>query len=101
MVSLGLIAVTSAGTPQALWPSSLPCDAVNILPMKGPTTANVGNIYIGTKGMNKTSLVNVLYILASGQPATTVRSRATFKDDVNNYYIDADNSGDGAVISFS
>lgn len=105
MKSIGLVTVSLAGTPVQLKSTSQICDSVNIEPVKslGPYVDNVGKIYIGTSAaMNKTTGAGVLYVLAPGQPAATVRQpgRIPFLDDVSNYWMDADTSGDGALISY-
>lgn len=104
MKSLGLKTVPTPGTPVQLSTTSIPCDKVNLEPMKASAAANTGNIYVGLSTMVKATLVGVLYVLAPGQPATTVEppggERLELQDDVSNYWIDADTANDGVLVSY-
>lgn len=103
MQSLGLITVAASGTPVRISAASLPCDHVNFQPCKslGPFVDNVGAIYIGLAGMNKSTGSGVLYVLKPGVPAQTNagKTKGALFDNANNYWMDADNSGDGAQVS--
>jgi hypothetical protein len=125
---LGLITVAASGTPVGLmslvdsssynapetatsthtaeYASAQACDII-ITPTKSiaPVTANTGAIYlllVGTGSNNKTdSGVIVLTIATSSGPVhlSTVISRLQAKFDAYQMYLDADNSGDGALVT--
>lgn len=103
MQSLGLVRVAAPGTPVHVSAASLLCDHVNIQPQKslGPAVDNVGAIYVGLAGMNKGTGVGVLYVLKPGVPAVTnaTKTKGALTDNASNYWIDADNAGDGALCS--
>lgn len=104
--SLGKITVTSAGTPvRATINESDPtapyhCHA--FLVEAWPT--NTGKIYIGMNGMNKTTGVELLAILAVPTANTSPTFSATIAYapnalTISDIYIDAENSNDGALVS--
>lgn len=106
MHSLGLKTVVAAGTPvQLAAAAGTKVNSINIQPVKsgGPYVANVGPIYVGLAGMNKATLAGVIYILSPTQVGATVEPRSynlPYQDDLSNYWLDADNPGDGALISY-
>ena len=105
IVSLGAIAVAAAGTPQALSPGvMLSVQNLRITPAKvtgGAIVANTGFIYIGTATMNKATGAGVYMVLAPLQ--TNISGvEINFGDvmDLSNVYIDADTTGDGAIVGY-
>lgn len=100
MVSLGIITVAAPGTAVAVSATSKPCRGINFQPIKSlaPATPNVGSIYICTAGGSRATATSVLYVLAPGQPAASVPS-ISHSDDASSYVIDADNGGDGCLVS--
>lgn len=105
-LSLGKVVVATAGTPvqatvnQTSPTAPLVCHAilVEVLP------TNTGKIYVGLVGFSKTTLVGALAIL----PPPTTNSYANWGGSVgfapnaveaSQVYIDADNSGEGVLIS--
>lgn len=104
--SRGKVTVTSAGTPVRLTtnestPSArLGCHAF----MVESLSTNTGKIFIGTSGMNKTTLAGVVAILAIPTsnilPVFTVGfSGAPNAFNLADYYVDADNSGEAVLVS--
>jgi hypothetical protein len=102
--SLGKIAVGSPGTPvqitvnQSTPSSRIGCQAIMVQTL--PT--NTGKIYVGLAGMNKTTLAQVLAILAVPTVNTIPAYSATLSYapgglNAADLYIDADNGGEGAL----
>ena len=103
--SIGAIVVAASGTPQALSPGvMLSVQNLRITPCKiagGVIAANTGFIYIGSATMNITTGVGVYMVLAPLQ--TNISGvEINFGDvmDLSNVYIDADNTGDGAIVGY-
>lgn len=101
--SLGLITVASAGTPQQVVATHTPCHSYIVQAAQG----NTGRIFVGVKGMNKSTLVGVLYII--GAPASATATPPSFSNsnavqmngfDLQNLYLDADNGGEGATVAY-
>lgn len=107
---LGPVTVAAAGTPvQAI--SVLP--AADRLRQKDPNvhgvmvqalSTNGGKIYVGTKGLDKTTLANVIAVL--GVPTDTVipafsaaLTIAPNAIDLSDIYLDADTNDEGALVS--
>lgn len=105
IASLGKIVVAVAGTPVILTQNATaqsPKRCHSFLCEVLPT--NIGKIYIGTKGMNKTTLVGVCAILpvptANLLPSfSATLSYAPAAFEIASIYVDADNSGEGIVAS--
>ena len=103
--SLGLQVVTTPGTPQPI--SSVAtngtCKQWTITPTKAlPGTANVGNIYIGTSTMSKSTGAGVYRVLTpTTLPVTFSKPESSgefFK--LNEWFVDADNGTDGFLVGF-
>lgn len=103
-LALGKIPIPNAGQPvQVVAPPSMnppSCHAVIIEAL--PT--NTGKIYIGLQDLDKVSLAQVLIIL----PVPTVNLLPTFSIavtvagnaiNIGNLWLDADNSGEGVLLS--
>lgn len=103
---LGKVTVSSPGTPvQATVNLSRPTErlAVNAY-MCQALPSNTGKVYVGNKAMNKTTLVGVTAILAvptsNTIPSFSVSaSPVPIGFDMTFVYIDADNTGDGCIVS--
>ena len=100
---LAAITVLVAGTPQQLSLNSVNCNAIYFQPF----SSNTGKIYVGRSNLNKSTLAGCLRVLLP-PPATP-----TFLDswnpqgrtsmgpmDLSTVYVDADNSGDGVLVSY-
>jgi hypothetical protein len=126
---LGLVTVTAPGTPVQLItnglsggslslaePWGVPSMAVNSLvaedafarriDLKAPTDIgagsafNKGRIYIGMKTMVRATLVGVIWILDPGDTYTLENSQQPMPYHMADYWIDADNAGDGVLGFF-
>lgn len=104
--SLGLVRVTSPGTPvrltvnQAAPSSNLACNSIMIQTL----SSNVGKVYIGGSAMIKSSLNGVYAMLpiptANSLPAFSIgnpTAQAAF--NAADIFIDADNANDGVLAS--
>jgi hypothetical protein len=112
IVALGPVTTVTAGTPVQVSPALValfpdPKTDVNHnvhAVVFAAVPSNTGKVYIGTKGMNKGTLVGVLMVLMV--PTTnllptfsislTLGANAVSLDDL---YIDSDTSGQGALVS--
>jgi hypothetical protein len=101
MQSNGITTVATAGIAVAISSSSKPCSRINFQPIKSlaPATANTGSIYTCKAGGSRATATTVLYVLAPGQPAAAT-AQVFGNDDLSNYAIDADNNGDGCLVSY-
>lgn len=116
--ALGAKTVASAGTPVAVLTDTVGLDAYRqgLLPTIASSVfaqalpGNTGYVYIGLKGMNKTTKAGVLAIIAvptgtdpacTALPAVNIASPGGAPNMVNpnDLYIDADQNDDGALIS--
>jgi hypothetical protein len=100
---LGLVTVATAGVPQALAASVTETKDIWIRPLKSiPSTANTGNIYIGNSAMVKSTCVGVMLVIKTGDAPVHVERPRTSGEfyDLSQLYIDADNTGDGAIIGY-
>ncbi len=103
--SFSKVTVTSAGTPKQCsvnTPTPGPFTTCNgILIQAWPT--NVGAIYIGLSTMNKSTGKDLVGILATPTanfiPSFSATIPYATSIDVSQFWVDADNSGDGVIIS--
>lgn len=95
--SLGFVVVAAAGTPQLISASQLLVGSIRIHARSSPSVANVGKVYIGQQGMNKGTGAGVYAIF---DPETVENLQIGPLMDLALIYIDADNSGDGMLISY-
>ena len=103
--SLGKVVVTTAGTPVQMTQNSTNQTKVRCHSfMVEALSANSGKIYIGAKGMSKTTLAGVYAIL----PVPTANILPSFSATLtlvpdafipSTIYIDADVSGEGVLAS--
>ena len=110
LIGCGRTLVTVSGTPQQVavpaaiaGPGSPGLSTVHAFVVSALST-NTGKVYIGTVGLNKTTLANTLVVLA----IPTVNLIPTFSCSLtaaanalslSDLYIDADNANDGVLIS--
>lgn len=99
-MSLGKITVSSAGTPVQATGTSTPVHSYLVQAL----STNTGKIYIGNSTMSKTTLVGVFAVLAP--PSTNLIpsfasavSTIAARFDLSQVWVDADNSGEGVLIS--
>jgi hypothetical protein len=105
--SLGKVTVTTPGTlvratlNRSDPAKALPCHGILFEAL--PT--NVGRVYVGRSGLNRTTLAGVFAML----PVPTTNVLPTFSTALtlapnglaaHDFYIDADNAGDGVLICF-
>lgn len=107
MQSLGVIVVTSAGTPVVLSSASRKCTEIIFQPMQSLAAAgtrptpNAGFVYILNSSAAKgAASTNVLLALDINQPAVTLRAAAKDGYDLSRIWVDADNSSDGVLVSY-
>ena len=101
-VSLGKIAVTTAGVPQQVVLVTTNCNVAYFQAL----STNTGKIYIGLSGLVKATLANVLRVLVP--PPTTPLTLDSWNPqgitqapiDLSTIFLDADTSGQGLVISY-
>lgn len=100
--SLGKVTVTTAGTPvRATLNESVPAtryavQSFTVFALAGNTGTN---IYIGNSAMNKTTLAGVYGIAVKGSFTNAVIIEAPAGINLNEIYLDADTSGDAALVS--
>lgn len=100
--SFGKVTVTTAGTPvRATLNESTPSARVGlqsftVFALLGNTGAN---IYVGSSAMNKTTLAGVYAIVPKGTSAGAIINLAPTGINLNEIYLDADTSGDAALVS--
>jgi hypothetical protein len=100
---LGLVTVAAADTPQPLSATPLEVKDFWIRPCKAAAgTANTGNIYIGNSAMVKGTGVGVIFLLKTGDAPLHIERPRTSGEfyDLSQWYIDADNNSDGALIGY-
>lgn len=88
--SLGFVTVASAGTPQKLSATPLQASGVRIQPRSAQGVINVGNIIL------KNSSGRIFAVLSPEQ----VQPFPLGDTDLAQVYVDADNSGDGVLVSY-
>jgi hypothetical protein len=94
--SLGFVTVPTPGTPVPLSASPL-LSSGRVQPRSAPGVVNVGNVYLGTKGMNKSTGAGVYAVLSPEQVEGFPLTPAV---DLAQLYLDADNAGDGVLASY-
>lgn len=104
LISLGKITVVTAGTPVKFTSSVTNANSIFI---QYPFGSNTGpQIYIGAAGLVKATLVGVWRVLVKQAAATSpfdtwnIVSRAPGPFDLSTWFLDADASGDFALVSY-
>lgn len=96
--SLGFITVPSPGTPVKLSAASLQVATARIQPRSAPGVVNVGNVYIGTPTMNKTTGAGVYAVLS---PEQVEGFQLPYWTDLSQVAVDADNANDGVLVGYT
>lgn len=89
--SLGFVVVSSAGTKVPLSSSPLQVRAARIQPRSAAGVVNVGNVYL------KTGTGTVYAVLS---PEQVEGIPVPFWTDLSQWFVDADNSGDGVCVGY-
>ena len=106
--TLGIKTVVTAGTPIQLSTTVQKCNRIWVQPLKAfgasaaADTANAGVIYIlNTLTAKGESSTNVIARLDSGENAVLLEAPKSGHFDLSAFWIDAQTSGDGAIISYA
>lgn len=100
--SLGKVVVTTAGTPvRTTLNESTPSAryAVQSITIQALAGNSGTNIYVGNSAMNKSTLAGCYAIVPKGASAAAVIIQAPAGILANEIYLDADTSGDAALVS--
>ena len=108
MDGLGLITVTTHGTRVRLSTTAYNCNGISIQPYRAvgasgvAPTSNTGNIYLMKGNVVKGATgAHIVAVIESDTPMFTLRAEAMLGYTVSDFYLDADNDGDGAVVSYA
>lgn len=105
--SLGKVTVGTPGTPvqvtinQAVPNARLACNALMIQALP----SNVGKVYVGLVGLNKSTLAQAIAVLATPTLNTIPAYSATALNapgglNMVDFYVDADNVNDGVLVAY-
>lgn len=97
--SLGFVTVPTPGTPVPLSATALNA-AIRVQARSAPGSQNVGNVYLGSKGMNKSTGAGVYAVLGPEDTGHFPPHGGPWFD-LGQLYLDADNAGDGVLVAFS
>ena len=108
MQSLGVVVVTTKGTPVKLSSTSIVCSKIWIQPMQAggasgtQPTVNTGYIYfLNSSTAKATGLANCIFAVpSSADSAQPFESLARNGWDLSKIWMDSDNNSDGALISY-
>lgn len=102
-VSLGKVTVASAGTPVNVlvnYASDPDFDKFHANKVEiRALFSNATPVYVGYQGMNKTTLENVIAVLPPNAVYALVEQNALNIINVSAFYVDADTSGDGVLVT--
>lgn len=100
--SLGFVTVPTPGTAVALAGLLTGAVILRLEPRRNQTTVNVGNVYIGGSNLSKNTPTTIYAVLSPEQVEGTEISAAGAKDflDISQYFVDADNAGDGVLVGY-
>lgn len=109
MNSLGLKTVTTHGDPvQLTTDTSINCNVISVQPIKagGATnvapTENVGVIYLMRGDVAKgTALTSCVLLLRPTDTAYTIKAPKQLGFSLSDFWLDSDEDGDGALISYA
>lgn len=102
LASLGKVTVTTAGTPvRATINQSDPTaryavQSFSVFALSGNSGAN---IYIGSSGLNKSTLAGVYAIIPKGSSGFAIIQEAPAGIMMNEIYVDGDSNDDACLIS--
>jgi hypothetical protein len=88
------ISVAVPGTSESL----VATDVYAITVTAWPKTTNVGTVYLGTSGVDKTTSQQI--VLATGSSGVSIDTPVAYKLNLKNLYIDAVNAGDGVNFMY-
>lgn len=104
--SLGFIVSAIPGTPVQLSSTRLLVRHLRLQPRASATVTNVGNVYVGGANLTKGTPTTIFAILS---PEQTENRSSGGSDpglmdpslvDLSQWYIDADNAGDGVLVGY-
>lgn len=102
-IPLGKVTVASAGTPVNVLTNFSSDPAYTKLHANKVEVralfSNAGPIYVGYQGLDRSTLANVIAILPPNAVYTLVEPNALNVIDVSAFYVDADTSGDAALVT--
>ena len=108
MTPLGAIKTVTAGTPSSLATGETKATKIWIQPMRSLSAAgtapvpNTGTIYLMNSSTAKAiGSINVFASIGSLDNTILLESRQREGWDLSKIYMDADNTGDGALISYA
>ena len=108
MTPLGAVKTVTAGTPSALASSETRATKIWIQPMRSLSVAgttpvpNTGTIYLmNTSAAKGASSTNIFASIGSLDNVILLESQQREGWDLSKIYMDADNTGDGALISYA
>lgn len=101
-LSVGFVTVAVPGTAVPLSAKSIKAYGIRVQPRTDASNSNIGNIYIGGKGLAKGTPSTIYAILYPDQTEGRDIMAATAAGllDLADWYIDADNAGDGALVGY-
>jgi hypothetical protein len=88
------MSVSVPGTSESL----VATDVYAITVTAWPKTTNVGTVYLGTSGVDKTTSQQI--VLATGSSGVSIDTPVAYKLNLKNLYIDAVNAGDGVNFMY-
>ena len=88
--------VAATGTPEALATDATYFRSALVIAKKAARTANAGNIYLGIGATNDTQP----YEIAPGD-VLSIKADPGTKMDLNDWYVDVLNAGDGVAVIYS
>lgn len=104
LLGLGKVTVPVPGLPVAMtFPAGLLLPTVHSVLIE-VLSGNTGKVYVGTNGLNKTTLANVLFVLAvptaNAFPTLTLAiTQGGNAVDLTQLRFDADNANEGVLVS--
>ena len=100
-IALGKISPPAPGTPiQVITDQTVGCVRITFCPV-----STTGKIYIGVKGLNKTTLVGCMKAI-NPTPVSGILDQFEIYVDSGNmlhpsdYFVDSDNAGEGVLVSY-
>lgn len=98
LVSLGKVTVASAGTPVQV--NAQATNFARCRTLCVSTAGNTGVVYLGFKGMNKSTGAGVLAVFQKDQYNLFGDEGAGLQFDTSDLYLDAATNGDSAIFSY-
>ena len=108
MKSLGIVTVTTHGTPVQLSATSILCSKIWLQSYKAmgasgtDPTPNTKSVYLMRGNVAKaTAGASLIMAVEVGGSALTPDSVPPYSYDLSSYYLDADADGDGALVCYA